>query len=88
MPPVTCESRDSRVARARAPRPRAPGRPAPSGGCCWSRGAGGDACVTKSGLFFAEEVASAVACYSMQEYGIYVDTCGEGTTYFLLRTNE
>jgi hypothetical protein len=24
----------------------------------------------------------------MKEYGIYVDTCGEGATYFLLRTKE
>jgi hypothetical protein len=40
-------------------------------------------------VFFAEEMAFAVA-KTMWEYGIYVyvDTCGEGTTYFLLRKNE
>jgi hypothetical protein len=38
-------------------------------------------------VFFAEEMVFAV-WKTMQEHEIYVDTCGEGTTYFLLRKNE
>jgi hypothetical protein len=63
-------------------------RPSPRGapsGCCWCRGGGG-ACVTKFSLFSLRRWFS--PCDSMKEYEIYVDTCGEGTTYFLLRANE